>query len=219
MAVRVLLVDDHPVFREGIAALLSATGNFEVVGEANDGEEALASTGTLTPDLVVMDIHMPGMGGLEATRRIKEEFPAVRVIMLTVSDDEEDLFEAVKAGAQGYLVKDLASSDVVDLIRRAAGGEAAFTPTLASKALLVLGRRDSTSRPDSLSRREKDVLEQLVQGHSNIAIADALGLSEATVRFHLRNILSKLHAQSRTEAAVQAVRHGIVRFPESEERG
>ncbi|MFQ5899045.1 MAG: response regulator [Candidatus Methylomirabilia bacterium] len=217
MPVRVLLVDDHPTFREGLAALLEARGEFQVVGQANSGEEAQSLARSRRPDLILMDVRMPGIGGLEATRRIRAELPGVRIVMLTVSDDEADLFEAVKSGAQGYLLKNMTSSDVLDLLRRAAGGEAAFTPALASKVLLVLGDPAKLGASEKLSQREHDVLEQLVQGQSNAAIARALGLSETTVRFHLRNILSKLHAQSRTEAAVQAVSRGLVPPPRPSE--
>jgi len=134
----------------------------------------------------------------------------VRVVIVTVSDDEEDLFEAVKAGAQGYIVKNLGSIEVLELIERAAQGEAAFTPLLAAKALLAFGQGRGLGQP-ALSPREQEVLEQLVRGYSNATIAKNLGLSEATVRFHLRNILSKLHAHSRTEAAVQAVKRRYIR--------
>lgn len=216
MPVRLLLADDHPIFREGLAALLNTRKNFEVVGEASNGEEAVALAHTRGPDLVLMDVHMPGLGGIGATRRMRDELPAVRVIMVTVSEDEEDLFEAVKAGAQGYIVKNLASGEVLDLIERAAMGEAAFTPVLASKALLTLAGGRESGRP-TLAPREKEVLEHLVHGHSNAIIAKNLGLSESTVRFHLRNILSKLHARSRTDAAVQAILRHFVRPLEQRE--
>lgn len=213
MPVRLLLVDDHPLFREGIAALLATRSEFEVVGEAGDGEAGIKLARDLRPDLVLMDIRMPGIAGLEATRRITAELPEVRVVMCTVSEEEEDLFEAVKAGAMGYIVKNLDSGDVLDLIRRAGSGDAAFTPSLASKVLLAMGPRGKTGVHERLSRRERDVLEQLVKGDTNAAIARAMGLKDTTVRFHLRNILTKLHAHSRTEAAVQAVSRGLIRPP------
>ncbi|MBI4285263.1 MAG: response regulator transcription factor [Chloroflexi bacterium] len=215
MATRVLIADDHPVFRAGLRALLNTRADFEVIGEAHNGEEAIALARDLKPDLVLMDIRMPRIGGLEATRQIKKDLPQVRIVMLTVSEDTEDVFEAVKAGAQGYIVKNLASGEVLDLVQQAASGEAAFTPAMASRILLTLG----TPKPDKtgdLTSREREVLEQLVLGHRNAIIARNLGLTEATVRFHLSNILSKLHAHSRTEAAVKAIQQRIVPAPEQE---
>lgn len=217
MPTKVLIVDDHPVFRGGLRALLSTRPDFSVIGEAHNGEEAVSLARELKPDLVLMDIRMPRMTGLEATRLIKQENPQIRILILTVSEDEEDLFEAIKSGAQGYIVKNMASDDVLDLIRQGAAGEAAFTPALASRTLLALTKQ-KPDKQEGLTAREREVLEQLVQGHRNAVIAKNLGLTEATVRFHLSNILSKLHAHSRTEAVVKALQKRIVPGPHLESK-
>lgn len=209
MPTKVLIVDDHPVFRGGLRTLLSARTDFSVVGEARNGEEAVAMARDFKPDLILMDIRMPRFSGIEATRIIKKELPQTRIVMLTVSEDEDDLFEAVKSGAQGYIIKNLAAGDVLNLVKQAADGEAAFTPSLAIRTLMALGK-EKREKPESLTTREREVLEQLILGHRNADIAKNLGLTEATVRFHLGNILSKLHAHTRTEAAVKAVQQGIV---------
>lgn len=213
MAVRVVLIDDHPLFVEGIAALLATRSEFQIEGVAHDGEEGIRLVRKSRPDLVIMDIRMPRVGGLEATRRLKEEMPSTRVIILTVSEDEKDLFEAVQAGAQGYLLKNLSSSTVLDRLLEAAQGEAVFTPSLASKALLALGGKEKKEHPDALTEREREVLEQLVKGYSNSRIAAELGLAATTVRFHTRNILDKLHAENRTQAAVKALGLHLVSQP------
>lgn len=208
---RVLLVDDHPLFRDGIATLLAMKPEMEVVGEAGSGEEAIAKARELRPDLILMDIQMPGMNGLEATRRIKAEMPETRIVMLTVSDDDEDVIEAVRCGAQGYLLKSLDSETFFDLLAGLAHGEAAIPPGLAWRVLQqVGGEAPPAPEAEPLTEREVDVLRLVAEGYSNQQIARALNLSEHTVRFHLRNILGKLHAQSRTEAATRALREGLI---------
>lgn len=215
MVTKVMIADDHPVFRGGLRSLLASRPDFNVIGEAHNGEEAVRMARDLKPDLVLMDIRMPKLNGLDAARIVKKENPQTRIVILTVSDDEEDLFEAIKCGAQGYIVKNLASTDVLELIRQCADGEAAFTPALASRTLLALGSQ-KVDKGEALTARERDVLEQLVQGHRNAVIAEKLDLTEATVRFHLSNILAKLHAHSRTEAVVKALQQRIIRNPRTE---
>ncbi|MFQ5859180.1 MAG: response regulator [Anaerolineae bacterium] len=208
---RVLLVDDHPLFRDGIFTLLSTAEGMEVVGEAGNGEEAIEQARVLDPDLILMDIQMPGMSGLEATRRIKSEMPDTRIVMLTVSDDDEDVMEAVRCGAQGYLLKSLHSETFLELLAGLAGGEAAIPPGLAWLVLQQIGgAKTQASEVESLTQREVDVLRLVAQGYTNHQTAQSLSLSEHTVRFHLRNILKKLHAQSRTEAATRALREGLI---------
>lgn len=210
MGFRLLLIDDHPIFREGLLGLLRLREDLEVVGQGSNGLEAVALARQLKPDMILMDITMPELDGLEATRRIKAEWPDVRILILTASEDEQNLFKAVKAGAQGYILKSHPSGEILSLIAAAAKGEAAFTPRLASKTLLALGGGERGAA-ERLTPRETEVLEQLVQGHTNLTIARNLGLNETTVRFHLRNILSKLHVQNRTEAAVEALKQNIIR--------
>lgn len=209
MAVRLLLVDDHPLFLEGLSNLIALSDRFEVVGVASNGLEAVAQAARLKPDMIIMDAGMPVMGGLEATRAIKHARHETRILILTASEDEKDLFEAVKAGAQGYILKSQATVEILDLLMEAAGGGAAFTPKMASKTLLALSEQGH-AQVDRLTRREHEVLEHVAQGQSNRAIAVELGLSEVTVRFHLRNILSKLHVQNRVEAAVYAVKERLI---------
>lgn len=212
MTTRLIIADDHPIFTEGLKSLLKLHKNFKVEGIARNGEEALALVRKIKPDLVIMDIRMPGQDGIEATRKIKKEFPDTNIIILTFSDYENDLFEAVKAGANGYLLKTLAPDEVLNLLIKAANGEAVFTPSLASRVLLSLGRNDRTERVFTLTDREREVLQQLAEGHSNEVIAEKLGIKEVTVRFHLKNILDKLHAQNRTQAVIQALKKRLIRL-------
>jgi len=215
---RVLLVDDHILFRKGVQAVLAARSDIEVVGEAGDGLEAVALARETMPDVILMDVTMPGCDGLEATRRIKRELPYVQVFMLTVSDNDEDLFEAIKSGAQGYLVKDLKGQQLFDALEGVARGEAAFSGMIAAKILREFrepGRDtdDGLETTEPLTEREREVLQLVVEGKSNQEIARSLVLSESTVKNHLRNILGKLHLRNRIQAAVYAVRQGLVEDP------
>lgn len=211
----VLLADDHQLFREGLANILNAQPDFEVIGEAADGLEAVVKTRQLQPDLVVMDISMPGMDGVEATRRIKVENPVVTVVMLTVRDEDEKLFEAIMNGAQGYLLKNIRSRDLLALLRGTARGEAAITPSMGGRMLEEF-RRLSHQVPEqsddapTLTRREQEVLGLVAQGATDKEIAAALNISIHTSKSHMRNILAKLHMVHRYEAAQYALRKGLI---------
>jgi DNA-binding NarL/FixJ family response regulator len=209
--IRILLVDDHSLFRMGIAALLSAEPGFEVVGEAADGQEAIARARHLMPDVILMDLSMPDMDGLEATRRLKEEMPYVRIVILTVSDDARDLFEAVKSGAHGYLLKKIEPQALFETLRGVARGEAAISPEMGMKLLTefanLAGRVPESLGPyATLSPRETEVLDLITHGKANKEIAAALAIAESTVKNHMRNILEKLHLENRVQAAAFALR-------------
>lgn len=210
---KVLLVDDHPLFRDGMATLL-ASREIEVVGQAREGSEALEKTRELRPDLVLMDINMPGLGGIETTRLLKMEMPHIKVVILTVSDEEQDLFEAIKSGADGYLVKDLESEEFFELLEGVTKGESPITRSLATKILGEYSRvsRAAAQQPkeEALTEREVEVLRLAAAGNSNKSIAAALQISENTVKYHFSHILGKLHLQNRAHATAWAVRHGIV---------
>jgi two-component system nitrate/nitrite response regulator NarL len=212
---RVLLADDHILFRTGVKAVLAARPDMEVVGEAGNGHEAVALARETMPDVILMDITMPRLSGLEATRRIKREMPQVKVFMLTVSDESEDLFQAIKSGAQGYLIKDLKAHQLFDALEGAARGEAAFSGVIAAKILREFekdgsGTDGEMDTAEPLTQREMEVLQLVVEGKSNQEIAESLVISESTVKNHLRNILGKLHLRNRIQAAVYAVRQGLV---------
>lgn len=210
---RILLADDHALFRDGVASLLGSWGH-EVVGQAADGPSAVTLARELGPDLVFMDVAMPG-GGIEATRQIVAEEPDTAIVMLTASEAMDDLFAAIKAGARGYLLKNLDAAELRAMLEAIERGEAAITPAIAVRILAELARpgygaTPEPRAPDSLTDRELDVLRLVVAGQRNKEIAATLGISENTVKFHLRNILDKLHAQSRAEAVARAVREGLV---------
>ena len=229
---RILLADDHALFLNGIETLLSWRGGFKVVGSARDGCAAIALARETRPDLILMDVDMPRCNGLEAVRRIKSEMPQIKIVMLTVSDSSKDLYEAIKAGAQGYLLKDLEPDQLIYLLEGVGRGEAAFSGLIAAKILEEFSQLlpvvprtgeassvESVQKPtppaisrevDPLSEREIEVLELLVEGRSNNEIADALTITTNTVKSHLSNILAKLHLQNRVQLAVYAVRQQLV---------
>jgi DNA-binding NarL/FixJ family response regulator len=215
--VRVLIADDHALFRDGLRSLLEAHG-VTVVAEARDGEEAVALARIHRPDVVLMDLAMPRLGGLGATRVLTAELPEVAVVVLTASEDDADLFEAVKSGAQGFLPKDLEASRFFELLDGVTRGEPALTPALARKVLSAFARREPEPTPPGgdLTEREREVLELLVQGTTtNRELAARLFVSENTVKYHLRNILDKLHLQNRAQVIAYVLRHRLVEPPDA----
>lgn len=212
---RVLLVDDHALFREGLAGIIAAQPDMEVVGEASDGLEAFVKAQELKPNLILMDVQMPGMDGLEATRQIKEALPETRIVVLTVRDDGEKLFKALKNGAQGYLLKEIRSQEMLAMLRGAMQGEAALSPSLAGRVLAEFRRLSKygfveKEEDSGLTEREQQVLVQVSQGATDKEIAEALTISLNTVKTHVRNILAKLQVSTRREAAKAAKNKGLV---------
>jgi NarL family two-component system response regulator LiaR len=208
--IRVLVVDDHAIVRRGIGALLATEPGIDVVGEAYDGHEAVAEVERLQPDVVLMDIVMPGMDGLEATRRITASAPQTRVLVLTSFAGDDQVFPAIRAGALGYLLKDSRPDELVAAIRQVHNGESWLDPLVARRLLQELAPRAGQDPEDeSLTPREIEVLQLVAQGHTNRQIAEELSISEATVRTHMSKILGKLHLGSRTQAALYALREGI----------
>ena len=208
---RIVLADDHALFRDGVSSLLQAWGH-QVVGLASSGREAVDLVTRLEPDLVLMDVRMPGMSGVEATRAIAAIRPETPIVMLTVSEDEEDLFAAIRAGARGYLLKDLEAAQLRSMIDAVSRGDAAITPATAARIirhLSTLGAADGSAY-GRLTARELEVLRLVTAGRRNKEIAAELGISENTAKYHLRNILEKLHAESRTEVAALALREGLL---------
>lgn len=220
--ISVLLADDHALFRDGLISLLSGQDEIEVVGVANDGLEALEKARELVPDLILMDIKMPRCNGLEATRLIKEEMPHIRIVMLTVSEDDHDLFEAIKNGAEGYLLKTLNALELVELLKGVFRGEAPISRTMARKILqefvLQSRRQEPVAIPrGELTRREVGVLQLVSQGHPDKEIASRLCISLQTVKNHVHNILDKLHLQNRVQVATYALRQGLIPQPQDRE--
>jgi two-component system NarL family response regulator len=202
-AIRVMLVDDHSAFRKGMIALIESEPDLQVVAETGDGREALDVYRQNRPDVVLMDLRLPGIGGVEATLAIRKEFPDARVIVLTTFDSDEDIFRAIQSGAKSYLLKDTPDDELATAIRSVHAGKQILSDKLARR----LAERQQ--RPE-LTQREMDVLQMLIKGRSNKEIGSALSLCEDTVKAHFRSLFAKLRVQDRTEAAIYAIRHGIV---------
>ncbi|MGQ0616776.1 MAG: response regulator [Acidimicrobiia bacterium] len=212
--IRVLICDDHALFRRGLIMVLESEDGIDVVAEAEDGEDAIRKAEESAPDVVLMDVRMPRMSGIEATRAIADAVPTARILMLTVSDEEEDLYEAVKAGATGYLLKEISIEEVANAIRAVVTGQSLISPSMASKLISEFNNLAKQAQQKilvpKLTDRELQVLKLVAQGMSNREVAEELFISENTVKNHVRNILEKLHLHSRMEAVVYAVREKLL---------
>ncbi|MBB5020431.1 two-component system nitrate/nitrite response regulator NarL [Chitinivorax tropicus] len=211
--IRILLVDDHTLFRSGIKALLSRQPEFDIVGEASDGVEGVKRAVTLKPDVVLLDLNMPGLSGIEAVQLILQDAPETAVVMLTVSEDADDLAQALQAGARGYLLKNIDADYLKQAIQRAAAGEAVMAESMTGKLMQRFRSLSSQPAPppekEKLTPREREILLFLARGDSNKEIARELNVAESTVKIHVQNILKKLNLSSRVQAAVYAVEHGM----------
>jgi NarL family two-component system response regulator LiaR len=214
--IRILIADDHAIVRKGLRALLSTEQGIEVVGEAQNGREAIDLAGELQPDVILMDLVMPEVDGLQATEAITSQRPATRILVLTSFAGDDKIFPAIRAGALGYLLKDSGPDELVDAIRQVYQGESALHPSVARKLLREMAGGGDRRQPiDALTEREVEILQRVAQGLSNRQIADLLTISEATVRTHVSNILAKLNLDSRTQAALYALRAGIASLDDS----
>src|SRR5215472_9379620 len=216
--IRTLIVDDHALFRRGLDIVLGTEPDIEVVGEASDGSQAVQRAGESLPDVVLMDVRMPRSGGIEACRAIKEIAPSAKIVILTMSDEEDDLFEAIRAGASGYLLKDISLEEIADAVRAVHGGQSLISPAMAGKLLTefaALARKEAAEPPQDvpapkLTERDMQVLRLIARGMNNRDIAKELFISDNTVKNHVRNILEKLQIHSRMEAVMVAVRQKLI---------
>lgn len=214
-ALRILIADDHPLFRHGLSALLSITPDFEVVGEATTGEEVITLAAKLQPDVILMDIHMPGVNGIEATRRVLHTSPTIRILVITMFEDDASVFTAMRAGARGYMLKDAQKDDMLGAIRAVGRGEAIFSPTIASRLIDFFATPRQFVPPvppqafPELTEREREILDLIAQGHSNSEIATRLVLSPNTVRNYVSNVFSKLQVADRAQAIIRARESGL----------
>ena len=210
--IRVLIVDDHPLFRDGLRALLSSVADTEVVGEATGGDEAIGLAGSLEPDIILMDINMPGVNGIEATRRIVQASPHIGILVVTMFEDDDSVFSAMRAGARGYLLKGADQAEVLRAIHAVASGEAIFSPAIAVRLMRFFASPSPAAPPQAfpeLTEREREILALIAQGHNNNDIADKLVLSPKTVRNNVSNIFSKLQVADRAQAIVRARAAGL----------
>ncbi len=210
--ITILLVDDHTIVRQGVRAFLEAQSDMQIVGEAASGEEAVQLVRKLTPDVVLMDLIMPGMSGIQATRQIKQVSPRTQVIVLTSFGDDENIFPALRAGALSYILKDIRPGELIDIVRKAAQGDAVLHSQVVSRVIQQVraARREIPAPFTQLTERELDILRLIAEGQSNAAIAEKLVLSEKTVKGHITNILSKLQVEDRTQAAILAWQQGLM---------
>lgn len=210
-ATRILIIDDHPLFRRGVQQLLAMDPELECIGEGKSGEEAVRLAEELDPDLILLDLNMAGMGGLEALRAMRDAGVTCRVVMLTVSDHDEDVIAALRAGADGYLLKDMEPEELLARIRQAANGQMVLSAQLTGVLAAALSghRAPSDGQAENLTAREKDIIRCLAHGLSNKMIARELDIAEGTVKVHVKNLLKKLNLRSRVEAAVWAVNHKL----------
>ena len=215
--IRVLIVDDHALFRRGLEMVLDQEPDIDIVGEASDGAEAVAKAVESTPDIVLMDVRMPKRGGIDACTAIKSSVPSARIIMLTISDEEADLYDAIKAGASGYLLKEISIDEVASAVRAVYGGQSLISPSMASKLLTEFAsmikkseERVNVPAPPRLTEREMEVLRLVAKGMNNRDVARTLFISENTVKNHVRNILEKLQLHSRMEAVLYAFRENMI---------
>jgi DNA-binding NarL/FixJ family response regulator len=209
---RILVAEDHPLFRKGMVSLLSSVAEFEVIGEAATGEEAVALAADLQPDVVLMDLQMPSVNGIEATRRILQESPSIRILVVTLFEDEDSVFMALRAGARGYILKDADEEEMVHAIRAVGRGEAIFSPNVAERVLAYFAAPMPASQPQvfpTLTDREREILHLIAQGHPNPAIAKQLHLSTKTVGNYVSNIFTKLQVADRAQAIIRAREAGL----------
>jgi DNA-binding NarL/FixJ family response regulator len=220
MKIKVLLAEDHKIVREGTRQLLEQSSDIEIIGEVADGLEAIRLAGELHPDVVVMDVRLPKLNGIEATRTIAGRYPAIRILILSAYDDDSYVFPLLEAGARGYLLKTASGSELAEAIRQVIAGETALSPRITAKLVGRLGKRGphrAVEMPQNMTEREMEVLRATASGQPNKTIATALAISPQTVQVHLRNIFSKLGVGSRSEAVAYAIRHGLISLEENDE--